>query len=233
MATFRDSSITTEASSSSITFTIPALAEAGDLLVCFITKGQDDPINVHTDWEYIDVDEWSIGSRLSDTCMWKVATAADIAAGSWYVDSAPSASAGKVDALVVAYNISDWSGLVWNIHANGYKEGTAASSFVNNAVNTFEDGITVILMAFALVSRTGAGSSDHGSLRVESGAADTRGNQVYDVMDDVLNAAKVVTIDTLGTANTYHTIVVCFGPAANAGDFPPCPDAPDGTRTGF
>jgi hypothetical protein len=234
MAAFRDSEVSKSASAHTITVNIPAATVAGDLLVMFVAKAENDPYNYHTDWEAIDIDEWGIGSRLSSTCMWKIATPADITAGSWSINCSPSVSAGKTDVIVVAYDISDWSGLIWNTSANGYKEGTAATDLTTEAIgDILEDGITVISASHRLASRTGAGACDKGALRVEADAADTNGIQVYDTVNDAAESAVTATVNTLGTANTYHVIAIAFGPSAAAGDFPPCPDAPDGIRVSF
>ena len=231
MATFRSAVGTLDAGpTSEITITLPAGMVAGDLIVIFTSKRNTDRPVVPDDWFELGFFQHGIGTRLSSMAAWTIATAALISTGSVDVVCTSSSNDSQMQAVALAFDISDWPGVLWNtsdfLHATS---GTTKDS--SSLATIFAGGISLVFHAVGVVTRTAPGTTTEGGVAFDNADTEIVSVRVWYNVAETAELAQVATVGGAGTINATQVGFACFGPSQST-QGTPCPD-PDGTRTGF
>ncbi len=231
MATFRASAITLDVTTSEITVTLPTGLVAGDLIVMYVTKTNTDRPVTPDGWFEIGNHQHGAGKRLSVVACWTVATAAMVSTGTVDVVCTSSSNDASMYAVVLAFDISDWDGLLWN-STPVFVHGTSGTTLDTNSLATiFQDGISIVFHAVGGPARSTVGTSSEGGVAVDTDDTALISARVWYTVAEAGELAQVATLGGTGTQDRTKVGFACFGPSAVASGVP-CPD-PDGTRVAF
>ncbi len=230
MATFRGAAGVKTPTTSEITVPFHASLVAGDLIVLFVVKTETDRPLVPAGWFRLGDFTYGIGARRVSMGAWTIATAAMVAAGDVDVVCVSSSNDATMFGTTVAFDISDWPGVLWNtsdfLHATS---GTTKDS--SELATIFEGGISIVLHAVGVTTRTAPGTTTEGGVAFELDDTDTVAARVWYNVAETAELAQIATVGNAGTINATQVGFACFGPSQST-QGTPCPD-PDGTRTGF
>ncbi len=231
MASFRSAVGTHAAATSEITADLPAGIVAGDLLVMYVAKTQTDRPVAPDGWFDLGFYDHGIGSRRVSMGCWTIATAALVAAGTVDVVCTTSTNDATMRANVLAFDISDWDGLRWNM--SDFTHATGGTTLAGTSLTTiFANGISIVFHAVGVTSRTDVGTTTEGGVASDHWPTETFSPRVWYNVAETGELAEIATIGNAGTINATQTGFACFGPSPDATTVDPCPDF-DGVRVGF
>ncbi len=230
MASFRAAAATSAASTSEITVDLPAGLVAGDLLVTYVCKPNTDGPVVPDGWFLLGEFDHGIGDRFTSMGVWTVATAAMVTTGSVDVVCTTSLNDADMEAVALAFDISDWSGLRWNTSA--FTHATSGTTLAGTSLATiFVDGISIVFHGVRVVTRTAPGTTTEGGTAFDTDDTALVSARIWYNVAETAELAQIATVGDAGTIEATQTGFACFGPSPQtAGE--PCADF-DGIRVGF
>ncbi len=227
MASFRAAAAKKTSTTSEITVDLPAGTTAGDLLVMHVVKTQTDRPVTPAGWFRLGDYDHGIGTRRVSLGCWTIATAAMIATGDVDVVCTTSDNDGTMFAAILAFDISDWPGLVWN--TSDFTHATGGTTLATSSLPTiFVNGISIVFHAVGVTTRTAAGTTTEGGVVFDDDDTDTVSARIWYNVAETAEVAQVATVGAAGTINATQAGFVCFGPSPST-DGIPCEDF-DGIR---
>lgn len=230
MASFRSAVGVRVTTTSEIDVDFPADIVAGDLLIMFVVKTQTDRPVTPAGWFNIGDFDHGVGTRRVSMACWTIATAAMVSAGEIQVVCTTSNNDGTMFSAVLAFDITDWAGLVWNTSA--FLHATSGTTKASSSLDTiFVDGISLVFHAVGVTSRSAAGTTTEGGVVFDNDDTDTVSARVWYNVAETAELAQIATVGNAGTIDATQVGFAAFGPSPQtSGD--PCAD-PDGSRTAF
>ncbi len=160
----------------------------------------------------------------------KANIAAMIATGSQEVVCTTSVNDATMFATLLAFDISDWPGLVWN--TSDFTHATSGTTLAGSSLATiFVDGISLVFHAVGVTTRTAAGTTTEGGVVFDLDDTDTVSARVWYNVAETAELAQIATVGNSGTITATQTGFACFGPSPQTAGAP-CADF-DGIRVGF